>query len=340
MIPIYPERTNPLYILISRNIIKRRMLCQEQRHSKYLKYLILKPLLTNVSSFFNLETIKNLLPFHSKEKAMNIEAVIEIIKQEIREHVDTAVVGLSGGADSFLVMLLSAEALGKNNVYALSMPYSDLDTRTFNSLSTMYAEHIGVHHHVIGIGDIAQAINQAVSGAVSTPGENGISALNAGNARSRSRMCVLYGFAHHLNDRLKNRVRVMGTGNLSEDFIGYDTKGGDALADIFPIGQLFKSEVYKILEHFRDKGLITESMINRVPSAGLWENQTDEDELGHSYDAMEPAIRFILQSEGRFQESSLTDIQRFVWHRHLTNKHKHEAPYVVTLRDSRGNLIV
>lgn len=267
---------------------------------------------------------------------MNVESVVQKITSEIRRHVDTAVVGLSGGADSFLVMLLSAEALGKKNVHALSMPYSDLDIRTFNRLSSTCAEHVGVHHHVVGIGAIADAINHTVSGLIGS--EDTISTLNAGNGRSRARMCVLYGYAHHLNEKLKNRVRVMGTGNLSEDFIGYDTKGGDALADIFPIGQLFKSEVYKMLEYFRDCGKITEDMINRVPSAGLWENQTDEDELGYSYDEMEPAIRHILMNYHAIDESAFSEIQRFVWKRHLNNKHKHEAPFVINLRDDQGNL--
>ena len=80
---------------------------------------------------------------------MNVKAVIETLCSDIKKHVDTAVVGLSGGADSFLVMLLSEEALGKENVHALSLPYSDTDIKTFNSLSTMYAEHIGVHHQVV-----------------------------------------------------------------------------------------------------------------------------------------------------------------------------------------------
>jgi NAD+ synthase len=204
----------------------------------------------------------------------------------------------------------------------------------------MYAEHIGVHHNVVGIGKIAEALTGTLTGILDTGRGESLSVLNAGNARARARMCVLYGYAHHLNETLKNRVRVMGTGNLSEDFIGYDTKGGDALADIFPIGQLFKSEVYKVLEYFRDNGKITEAMINRVPSAGLWENQTDEAELGCSYDAMEPAVRFILKNYSTIDEASLSDMQRFVWKRHLANKHKHEAPYVVTLRNEQGDLLV
>lgn len=271
---------------------------------------------------------------------MNVKAVIETLCQDIKKHVDTAVVGLSGGADSFLVMLLSEVALGKENVYAFSLPYSETDIKTFNSLSTMYAEHIGVHHQVINIAAISDALTATVSNMFDPGNKDALSTLNAGNARSRARMCVLYGVAHHLNETLNNRVRVMGTGNLSEDFIGYDTKGGDALADIFPIGQLFKSEVYNILDYFRDQGKITEAMINRVPSAGLWENQTDEDELGYTYNDMEPAIRYLMEHYDHITESELSDIQRFVWKRHLTNKHKHEAPYVVGIRDDKGHLIV
>ena len=269
---------------------------------------------------------------------MNTEAIIKRITDEIKKNVDTAVVGLSGGADSFLVMLLSEIALGRENVYAFSMPYSTTDLETFNSKSKSYAEHIGVNHKTINIAAAADGISASVTDAVQDDGGS-VSTLNAGNARSRARMCFLYGVAHHLNETLKNRVRVMGTGNLSEDFIGYDTKGGDALADIFPIGQLFKSEVYALLDYFRDQGKITEEMINRVPSAGLWENQTDEDELGHSYNEMEPAIRFIMENYDTVEESTLSEIELFVWRRHFTNKHKHEAPPVIVLRDGKGKML-
>lgn len=266
---------------------------------------------------------------------MNVKRVIDTIIKEIKKNVDTAVVGLSGGADSFLVMLLCETALGKENVYAYSMPYSETDIQTFNSKSKTYAEHIGVHHRTINIGETAKSLAATVAGAIGDE----LSTLNAGNARSRARMCLLYGIAHHLNEQLKNRVRVMGTGNLSEDFIGYDTKGGDALADIFPIGQLFKSEVYMLLEYFRDQGKITEEMINRVPSAGLWEDQTDEDELGYSYNEMEPAIRFILENYNQIEGTTLSELELFVWGRHISNKHKHEAPPVIVLRDDSGKML-
>jgi NAD+ synthase len=146
-------------------------------------------------------------------------------------------------------------------------------------------------------------------------------------------MCVLYGIAHDLAAQLPGRrVRVIGTGNLSEDFIGYDTKGGDALADLFPIGELFKSEVYQLLEHFRDLGTIGEENINRVPSAGLEAGQTDAGDLGYGYDEMEDAVRFCLANCDDMPADGLDKITQFVWERHRRHSHKHEAPPVLSLR--------
>ncbi len=269
---------------------------------------------------------------------MDVERVKQIIIKDIKAHVDVAVIGLSGGADSLLTALLSQDALGKESVYTFSLPYSDTDLKTFNRKSELYASHIGLRHRIISVKAAADSINGAVASGLNIDSADSLSMVNSGNARARARMCVLYGLAHHLSDTLKKRARVMGTGNLSEDFIGYDTKGGDALADIFPIGQLFKSEVYRLLEHYRDQGVITESMINRKPSAGLWESQTDEAEIGYSYDEMEPEIRRILKDYDNVDRNTLSDIGKFVWDRHLAHKHKHEAPYVVQLRDASGKL--
>lgn len=268
----------------------------------------------------------------------NIEGLVEATVAELRKFADVAVVGMSGGADSTLVTVLCQKAFGKENVYGVHMPFNDHDLATFNSRSQKTATKLGVKQINAPIGDIANVLVSTVAEAIS--GEKDtlvpLSQVNAGNARSRARMCTLYTIAHHLGDKLQGqRVRVIGTGNLSEDFIGYDTKGGDALCDIFPIGQLFKSEVYQLLDYFRDKGVIDEDHIDRVPSAGLWHGQTDEAELGHTYNAMEPVVKRLLEvsrAKSLHSHEPVDALEAFVLKRHLTNKHKHEAPAVVELR--------
>lgn len=156
-------------------------------------------------------------------------------------------------------------------------------------------------------------------------------------------MVFLYSYCCGIGEANEGkRARVVGTGNLSEDYIGYDTKFGDAGADFFPIGHLYKKEVYSLLDHFKEIGMIDEEHIDRIPSAGLWEGQTDEAELGYSYDEMAPAIdlcrrltktgldpldpQFVYDDDPKMGE-----LVKFVWKRHLANKHKHEGPSVIDL---------
>jgi NAD+ synthase len=251
----------------------------------------------------------------------------------IEKETDIAVIGLSGGADSTLVACLCAKALGPKNVYGVHMPYNKTDLDTFNSRSVSMANKLGINSLIAPINDIANSITKTVEEVVGP-----ISITNSGNARSRARMTVLYGVAHQLGDALKKRVRVVGTGNLSEDAIGYDTKGGDALADFFPIGNMYKSQVYALLDKFRDEGLIGDEHIDRTPSAGLWDGQTDEGELGYTYNDMQPVIEAMLANysenpnavlEAVLSKGCGPEISKFVVDRHFTNRHKHMAPKVL-----------
>ncbi|NRA44505.1 MAG: NAD(+) synthase [Oligoflexales bacterium] len=257
----------------------------------------------------------------------NITQFLDYLCTEIRTHADIAVLGMSGGADSSLTSILCSLALGKEKVYSVHMPATAIDLAKFNKNSLAVAERLGVHVVQIPIEKISDSIKDAVCAGLKV---SSLDPINAGNARSRARMACLYGVAHHLAPSAEGRVRVVGTGNLSEDFIGYDTKGGDTLADFFPIGDLFKSEVYQLLEYFRDEGVISESMIDRNPSAGLWEGQTDEEELGHSYNEMETSVRKIL--DGSYDASHASEIDQFVMNRHIAHKHKHLAPPVIKAR--------
>ena len=264
----------------------------------------------------------------------DVVSLVEKVTNEIKNFTDIAIVGMSGGADSTLVSILCRLALGKENVYGIHMPYGSIDHEKFNANSVKIADMLGVKQITFDIGEAMDAFADNIE--VSLRIDNcGLSQLNEGNARSRMRMMALYTINQQISESRKGRCRVMGTGNLSEDFIGYDTKGGDALADIFPIGQLFKSE------YFVEQGFITSDMIDRNPSAGLWDGQTDEGELGYTYNEMEPAVAFCIKNydimEAHIMSNSvqLTPLIRFVWDRHIANKHKHEGPAVVELGDFR-----
>lgn len=253
----------------------------------------------------------------------DIPVLLRRMKKALAEQTDIAVVGMSGGADSTLVTVLCAEFIGKTMVYGVHMPAVARDLETFNRNSMRVAGRLGVHSLLLPIGECSVLLEKALEGVLG----GDLGQVNRGNARARMRMAGLYGVSHHLAGQFPDkRVRVIGTGNLSEDYIGYDTKGGDALADYFLIGDLFKSEVYQLLEYFRDAGVLDDDMIDRIPSAGLWSGQTDEGELGFTYDEMEVSIRKLLAGHKPGPGSSACD--QFVWRRHLENKHKHQAPPV------------
>jgi len=271
--------------------------------------------------------------------------LIEMVKSDVKAEMDIAVVGLSGGVDSLVCATLATLALGPENVYTVHMPYNDIDIMKFNANSIRIGTKLGTRNLMRPIHKIADAINEEFDNDDEYGFENQpLSELNKGNSRSRARMTVLYKEAHHIATVTGKSVRVLGTGNLSEDFIGYDTKGGDALADLFLIGELLKSEVYQLAEHFVEMGLIEKDMIDYHPSAGLWDGQSDEEELGFTYAAMEPSVLKLRNPETGLAHygyetvvnginANRTEMDNFVLDRHFKNRHKHMAPPAISLRE-------
>ena len=151
------------------------------------------------------------------------------IYESIRSKADIAIIGMSGGADSTLVATLCQQALGKENVISLHMPYGETDYRFFNSRSVKTADFLNIQKHVISIQKSVDQLEESLKII------GNLDQINHGNLRARVRTNLLYATGHHIGSETQKRVRVMGTGNMSEDYIGYDTKGGDALADYFPI---------------------------------------------------------------------------------------------------------
>lgn len=204
----------------------------------------------------------------------SLEHRLEFIREQVRKSGCTGVVlGESGGKDSAVVTALCAKALGSENVYAVSMPCNSLEKDVDHA--RLAAEAFGVAFIVVNLKDTFETLKNTIS-----PLHN-ISDLAEANIKPRLRMTTLYAIAQTRN------ALVVGTDNLSEMTMGYFTKWGDGGYDFNPLGDLTMQEV---LDLGYELG-VPEAILTKAPSAGLWEGQTDEKEMGVTYKAIEEYIK-------------------------------------------------
>ena len=211
------------------------------------------------------------------------------------------VVGESGGKDSAVVTALCAKALGSENVYAVSMPCNSLSKDIDHA--KMAAEAFGVELIVVNLADTFATFKQTIKP------HHQISDLAEANIKPRLRMTTLYAIAQTRN------ALVVGTDNLSEMTMGYFTKWGDGGYDFNPLGDLTMQEV---LQLGKELG-VPEPILTKAPSAGLWEGQTDEKEMGVTYKAIEEYIK-----TGKTDPASQEVIERT----HRMTQHKREMPAI------------
>jgi NAD+ synthase len=221
------------------------------------------------------------------------------------------VVGMSGGVDSALCARLACDALGASEVLGVLLP-DDRAERTLLEETQSYGRTLGIRTLLLPIGPIVDAIRSALPGLVDP--------LAVGNASARVRMLLLYALAR------EQARRVLGTGNKSELLLGYFTKFGDGGADLLPIGDLYKTEVWALAERLG----LPEPIRSRAPTAGLWEGQTDEGELGLPYDAIDRILRGLEELRGEAEIARLTELPiatvRRVAERVASNRHKRRPP--------------
>ncbi len=182
-----------------------------------------------------------------------------------------AVVGISGGKDSSVAAALCVEAIGKDRVIGVLMPCGEQ-----HDIDCAYAlvNHLGIKHYVVNIKDAVDGIKSAF------PAELPMTAQTATNISPRIRMTTLYAVSQSVNGRVVN------TCNLSEDYVGYSTRYGDAAGDFSPMCNLTVQEV-KAIGHYL--GLPAE-LVEKTPIDGLC-GKTDEDNLGFTYAELDRYIR-------------------------------------------------
>lgn len=206
------------------------------------------------------------------------------VKDEIVEWITTwfeengndckAVVGVSGGKDSSVVAALCVTALGKDRVIGVLMPNGEQSDIKY---SHMLCDHLGIKNYTVNVGP---AINGVLDSIHENAADIEVTEQATTNLPARIRMATLYAVSQSVNGRVAN------TCNLSEDWVGYSTKFGDAAGDFSPLSRLTVSEVKAI---GRELGLPAE-LVDKTPSDGLC-GKTDEMNLGFSYDVLDKYIR-------------------------------------------------
>jgi len=203
------------------------------------------------------------------------EILVGFIKSEItRVGFSRAVVGLSGGLDSALSCALAAEALGAENVLAVRMPYKDSSKDSLEH-AQLLIDQLGVPCKTIEVTRMVEPLFKL---------DPAISKIRMGNIMARERMIVLYDQSEVF------KGLVVGTSNKTEILLGYSTIFGDSACALNPIGDLYKNQVRQLARAMN----LPAPIIDKPPSADLWVGQTDEAELGFTYEDVDNLLYLLV----------------------------------------------
>jgi NAD+ synthase len=209
------------------------------------------------------------------------------------------VLGVSGGVDSAVAAAFCCRAIGPERVLGLSLPSAISNPEDCKDAALLCAGQ-GMEHRIVNIEPMLEAFN--------TIPDYSRSRYLTGNLMARIRMAVIY---YHAN---RDHRLVCGTSNRSEYLLGYCTKFGDNAADLQPILHLYKDEVYEAARELN----IPAPIVKKAPSAGLWEGQSDEGEIGLSYAGIDAALRALEQH----QWQAVTQAEQKVLEMVKKNEHK------------------
>jgi len=225
-----------------------------------------------------------------KELDIHAPLVEQLLVQFLREECGSAgfnkaILGISGGIDSAVVAALAVRAFGPKNVLGVMMPYKTSHADS-EGHARLLADKLGIATKKVEITAMADGYLAA----------NGVKErLRRGNVMARSRMIVLYDMSVEFG------ALVIGTSNKTEILLGYSTQWGDSASAVNPIGDLYKAQIYALARHLG----IPSQLIDKAPSADLFEGQTDEDELGFTY-AEADRLLYLMVDE-RLSETELVE---------------------------------
>jgi NAD+ synthase len=237
-----------------------------------------------------------------------------IAKETQKRNSKGVIVGLSGGLDSSVAATLAVQALGPRHVFALILPDSNITPKSDIYDAQHIAKCLRIRYRTIEIGTMKKSLIEKLPR----------NKLAGGNFASRLRMGILYYYA-----TVMHRL-VLGTADKSELRLGYYTKHGDGAADIFPMADLYKTEVRELAKHLQIPSAISE----KKSSPRLWRAQTAEDEIGLSYEEIDHILRRLddtnISYKSELNPKYLERIKALV----ENNKHKQETPPICKINNS------
>ncbi|MEK6869885.1 MAG: NAD+ synthase [Nanoarchaeota archaeon] len=251
---------------------------------------------------------------------MDNEAVYKKLVNGIRDYftknnVKKAVIGLSGGIDSSVSAKLVADAIGKENVHGLVMPVMGVSSQENIADAVELCKLIGIGYSVVHINRFLEGFEDL---------EWGQSKIAKMNSASRIRAVLLYNYANTHN------ALVIGTSNKTEILLGYFTKYGDGAVDIEVIGEIFKTDEKELARFIG----IPEKIITKTPTAELYHGQTDEGELGISYEELDKILKLYVDGKNANEIAGKGFDRKIVENviaRVKANEHKRNMPFVVRI---------
>jgi len=237
--------------------------------------------------------------------------LIKFIQEEItKTGLKKGICGLSGGIDSAVVAVLAKKALG-DNFKAIMLP-SQFSSKSSIDDALKLCEKFDIDYEIISIAPLLE----------SYPIDNKV---RFGNFSARMRMAVLYDKSAEMG------ALVIGTSNKSELMLGYGTLFGDLASALNPIGDLYKTEIFEFAKYLG----VVEEIINKPPSADLWEGQSDEKELGYTYAQIDPVLEDFVDNRATKEELLKKydkKLVEFVINKVYFNQFKRKMPIIAKLK--------
>ena len=239
--------------------------------------------------------------------------LVEFLRHEVyKTGLKKAVLGLSGGIDSAVVAVLAKEAFG-DDVHCVMMPSHFSSDHSMDDALEL-CEKFGLSYEVKNIAEPLKAMAQ-----------EGMSNLRLGNISARLRMITLYDIS------ARDGSLVLGTSNKSELMLWYGTIFGDLASAVNPVGDMYKSELFAFAKHID----VNEAICTKPPSADLWEGQSDEEEIGHTYADIDAVLEdFIdrrLSVDELYAKGYDKDLIKLIVDRVYKNQFKRKLPLIAKL---------